>query len=70
MMRISAAMAQKERELISERTKAALRAAKARRATLEQNPNDWSHWGFPWASKSDSPCWLGAEASLHGENPV
>ena len=30
MMRIYAAMAQKERELISERTKAALRAAKAR----------------------------------------
>ena len=37
---------------------------------LEQNPNDRSHWGFPWASKSDSPCWLGTEASLHGENPV
>ena len=37
---------------------------------LEQNPNDQSHWGFPWASKSDSPCWLGEEASLHGENPV
>ncbi len=34
MMRIYAAMAQQERELISERTKAALRAAKARRATL------------------------------------
>ena len=34
MLRIYAAMAQKERELISERTRAALRAAKARRATL------------------------------------
>lgn len=34
MMRIYAAMAQKERELISERTMAALRAAKARGAVL------------------------------------
>ena len=34
MMRIYAAMAQKERELISERTRAALAAAKARRAML------------------------------------
>src|SRR3954462_4573193 len=34
MMRIYATMAQKERELISERTKAALRAAKARGAVL------------------------------------
>ena len=34
MMRIYAAMAQKERELISERTKAALGAAKARGARL------------------------------------
>ena len=34
MMRIYAAMAQKERELISERTRAALRAAKARGAAL------------------------------------
>ncbi|NOG71271.1 recombinase family protein [Roseicella sp. DB1501] len=34
MMRIYAAMAQKERELISERTRAALRAAKARGAVL------------------------------------
>ncbi len=38
--------------------------------SLEQNPNNQSHWGFPWASKSASPCWLGTEASLHGENPV
>jgi DNA invertase Pin-like site-specific DNA recombinase len=34
MMRVYAAMAQKERELISERTKAALGAAKARGARL------------------------------------
>jgi len=34
MMRVYAAMAQKERELISERTKAALAAAKARGAVL------------------------------------
>jgi hypothetical protein len=34
MMRVYAAMAQKERELISERTKAALAAAKARGARL------------------------------------
>jgi DNA invertase Pin-like site-specific DNA recombinase len=34
MLRIYAAMAQKERELISERTRAALAAAKARRAVL------------------------------------
>ena len=34
MMRVYAAMTQKERELISERTRAALRAAKAREAVL------------------------------------
>jgi DNA invertase Pin-like site-specific DNA recombinase len=34
MMRVYAAMAQKERELISERTRAALGAAKARGARL------------------------------------
>ncbi len=45
-------------------------ASAVRWAALEQNPNNQSHWGFPWASKSDSPCWLGTEASLHGENPV
>jgi DNA invertase Pin-like site-specific DNA recombinase len=45
MMRIYAAMAQKERELISERTRAALTAARARGRVLERRqglPAD--HW--------------------------
>ena len=35
-------------------------------ATLEQIPIDMNRGGFPWARESDSPYWLGMEASMDG----
>jgi hypothetical protein len=46
MMRIYAAMAQKERELISERTKAALAAARARGKALGGDRDIGRQWGL------------------------
>src|SRR3954454_25304513 len=60
MMRVYAAMAQKERELISERTRAALGAAKARGAVLG---------GGRGYRPSAGPC-AAAAASMRGEVAV
>jgi DNA invertase Pin-like site-specific DNA recombinase len=58
MMRVYAAMAQKERELISERARAALAAAQARRAVLGVN------WG--WRPSKPACAVAAAEARREG----
>ncbi|TCU57761.1 hypothetical protein EDE08_1381, partial [Bradyrhizobium sp. R2.2-H] len=37
---------------------------------LEQNLTDLDREGFPWESKSDSPCVLDEEAGTHGQTFV
>ena len=38
----------------------------ARGGALEQILIDMNRGGFPWARESDSPYWLGMEASMDG----